>query len=145
MIFVLDLSHFHKRDRKIKQLMGIPHNDNYLFKDIDIYTGYFNPSSGIMTGIKDNETNVFYQYNRQEDIIKFINVINAKEVRRSEFLKGIELSLKEFSNNEIRLYERIMELEHEVDKLEKQLHDVDDCLSNKGFDELRKMRRIGYE
>ena len=73
MIFVLDLSHFHKRDRKIKQLMGIPHNDNYLFKDIDIYTGYFNPSSGIMTGIKDNETNVFYQYNRQEDIIKLLN------------------------------------------------------------------------
>lgn len=145
MIFVLDLSHFYKRDRRIKELIGIPHNDNFLFKDTDIYTTYFNPSSGIMTGIKDNETNNFYHYNRQEDIMKFIRVINTKEFRRSEFLKGIELSLKEFSNNEIRLYERIMELEHEVDKLEKQLRDVDDCLSNKGFDELRKMRRIGYE
>ena len=91
------------------------------------------------------ETNNFYHYNRQEDIMKFIRVINTKEFRRSEFLKGIELSLKEFSNKEIRLYERIMELEHEVDKVEKQLRDVDDCLSNKGFDELRKMRRIGYE
>ena len=145
MIFVLDLSHFHKRDRRIKEVIGIPHNDNFLFKDTDIYTTYFNPSNGIMTGIKDNETNNFYRYNRQEDIMKFIGVINTKEFRRSEFLKGIELSLKEFSNEEIRLYERIMELEHEVDKLEKQLHDVDDCLSNKGFDELRKMRRIGYE
>lgn len=54
------------------------------------------------------------------------------------------LDLSHFHKRDKKIKE-LMELEHEVDMLEKQLRDVDDCLSNKGFDELRKMRRIGYE
>ena len=116
---MLDLNYFNKNKKGIRKNLGAPNNP----AEINNYDIYFNISTGRITGIKDNERNIFYKFN-QEDIIQFINMINIKEKHTSEFLQSIELTFKSYIDREIEYYNTIIKLEEENKKLKNELNKI---------------------
>ena len=127
---MLNLHNFRSRENAIRKTIGVSRDYTVLDKR-NAYTTYFNPSTGVLTGIRDNERDIFYKYTQQEDIIKFVSMINLKETRYSEFIQSIELELKKFVDREVELFDTIKELELSVEELRKENKDLKHQLSFK--------------
>ena len=117
---MIDLHYYKKREREIRKIIGINPNGN-IFDANEMFSVYFNPSNGRMTGIRDNEREKFYHFT-QEDIMRFVNMVNQREFRTSEFLQGIELQFKRCVDREIDRYELMEKCFDEKKELEKQLN-----------------------
>ena len=113
---MLDLGYFSKKRDWVRKNLGTPKNR----EGINTYDTYYNSTTNIITGIKDNERNTFYKFN-QEDIIQFINMLNIKETHTTEFLQSIEQTFKQYIDREIEYHQTITELENENTKLKKEL------------------------
>lgn len=116
---MIDLHYYKKREREIRKIIGINPNGN-IFDATEMFSVYFNPSNGVMTGIHDNERNKFYHF-RQEDIMRFVNTVNQREYHTSKFLQSIELQFKEYVDREMDRYEIMEKCFDEKKELEKQL------------------------
>ena len=95
-----------------------------IFDNTDIYSLYCNLGTGLFTGVMDNERDVFYEFKKQEDIRKFINVINVKENHFTRFLQSIELELKQYIDREIEHFEIIQKQENELEFADKLIEDL---------------------
>lgn len=117
---MIDLHYYKKREREIRKIIGINPNGN-IFDANEMFSVYFNPSNGVMTGIRDNERNKFYHFG-QEDIMRFVNTVNQREYHTSKFLQGIELQFKKYVDREMDRYELMEKCFDEKKELEKQLN-----------------------
>ena len=119
---MLNLHQVNKRSKIIKQQIGVKHHS--IFDNTDIYSLYCNLGTGLFTGVMDNERDVFYEFKKQEDIRKFINVINVKENHFTRFLQSIELELKQYIDREIEHFEIIQKQENELEFADKLIEDL---------------------
>ena len=125
---MLDLHHFKRRNKAIRDAIGISKDDIYRI-DKNQFSVYFNPSTGLITGIKDNERNVFYHYDRQDDLINFVGMVNLREERFSGFVQGVELQIKQFIDREIEMFDKIDKLNDEIDSLKSENKQLKEELS----------------
>jgi len=116
-----DLYDFRKRKDVIKKMCGIKsYRDNGYTKITDIYSIYYNPSTWLINGFRDNEREKFYHYHNEKDMIEFIHMINLREFRLTESMQNIEQIFRSCTDNEIRYHEIIHKLEEKVDILTKE-------------------------
>ena len=68
-----------------------------------------------VNGIRDNERGEFYDIYNEEDMIKFVNMLNIKETIRGEQYKDIvnsfERNLKQSEDRVIELFEKLEKAE----------------------------------
>lgn len=127
---MIDLNRFNKRDKKLQEMMGVKYHESLFFDDTDIYSCYYNPSTGVLTGIMDNERNNFYHINQRE-LIEFVRTVNFRELRFSEFMKKIELDFKQHIDRNLEYMEWINALEDKIEGLEQLLEEKDDSVEVK--------------
>ena len=119
---MINLNKFNKRDKKLQEIIGVKYHESLFFDDTDIYSCYYNPSTGVLTGIMDNERDNFYRIN-QTELIEFVRTVNIRELRFSEFMKKIELEFKQHIDRNLEYMEWINTLEDKNEELEKLLDD----------------------
>lgn len=124
---MIDLNRFNKRDKKLQEMMGVKYHGSLFFDDTDIYSCYYNPSTGVLTGIMDNERDNFYRIN-QTELIEFVRTVNIRELKFSEFMKKIELEFKQHIDRNLEYMEWITTLEDKVEELEQLLEEKDDSI-----------------
>lgn len=110
---MIDLREYRSRENAIRKMIGVKKSNHNLFMNSEIFSVYFNPSNGRMTGIKDNERNQFYHFN-QNDLIKFVGSVNVRQVYMSKFCQSIELEFKKHLDRNIEHYEMIHELQEQL-------------------------------
>lgn len=116
---MLDLNRVNKRSEAIRKQIGVERRS---FRDYtDLYSLYSNPGTGRFTGIMDNERQVFYGFDKPEDIIKFVGIINRKEEHFTRFMQGLEQELRKYVDREIEHFDSIIKLESENRELKEKL------------------------
>lgn len=110
---MIDLNKYRLREKAIRSMIGVKERDHTLFMGTEIFSVYFHPGNGRMTGIRDNERNQFYHY-QQEDLIKFVGMVNVRQIYMSKFCQSIELEFKKHLDRNIEHYERIEELQEQL-------------------------------
>ena len=114
---MIDLYEYRSRENALRKKIGIKKRT---IQDTEMFSVYYNPSNGRITGIKDNERNKFYHHT-QQDIIQFVGMINQRELHTSHFLQSIELEFKKLVDRDIEKYELINHVFDEKYDLEKKL------------------------
>ena len=114
---MIDLYKYRSRENALRKKIGIRKRT---IQDTEMFSVYYNPSNGRITGIKDNERNKFYHHT-QQDIIQFVSMINQRELHTSHFLQSIELEFKKLVDRDIEKYELINHVFDEKYDLEKKL------------------------
>jgi len=114
---MIDLYEYRSRENALRKRIGIKKRT---IQDTEMFSVYYNPSNGRITGIRDNERNKFYHHT-QQDIIQFVGMINQRELHTSHFLQSIELEFKKLVDRDIEKYELINHVFDEKYDLEKKL------------------------
>lgn len=115
---MIDLHEYRSRENMIRKMIGIRERS---INDAEMFSIYYNPSNGRITGIRDNERNKFYHHT-QQDIIQFVSMINQREFHTSHFLQSIELEFKKYVDRDIEKHEHLSRMFDEKMELQKQLN-----------------------
>ena len=115
---MIDLREYRSRENMIRKMIGIRRRS---INDAEMFSIYYNPGNGNITGIRDNERGKFYRF-RQEDIIQFVNMVNLREANTSQFLQSIELEFKKYVDRDIEKHEHLSRMFDEKMELQKQLN-----------------------
>lgn len=115
---MIDLREYRSRENMIRKMIGIRKRS---INDAEMFSIYYNPGNGKITGIQDNEREKFYHF-IQEDIIQFVNMVNRREANTSQFLQSIELEFKKYVDRDIEKHEHLSRMFDEKMELQKQLN-----------------------
>lgn len=115
---MIDLREYRSRENMIRKMIGIRERS---INDAEMFSVYYNPGNGKITGIRDNERGKFYHF-RQEDIIQFVSMVNRREYNTSQFLQCIELEFKKYVDRDIEKHEHLSRMFDEKMELQKQLN-----------------------
>ena len=141
---MIDFNYLHMREYEIKRSYGIPKDSRLRFHPrdtTDIFSVYFNPSTGLITGIRDNESNIFYKWTLDgEDLIKFIHKLNIRETEFTKIASSIESMTKRFIDTEIKLYEGINEYENQLSYLKKELNEYQKVMEEFNIEDISELK-----
>lgn len=141
---MIDFKYLHMREEEIKRHYGIPKDSRLRVHPrdtTDIFSVYFNPSTGLITGIRDNESNKFYKHHHDGgDLIEFVNMLNIREAEFTQIASSIESMTKGFIDREMRFYEGINEYENQLSDLKKELNEYQKVMDEFNIEDISELK-----